>query len=257
MSKLIETLKSGVREANKSGHEMTQDQLADIYFPNSDKVKKSEYPSVIRVIEKPRASAITPWIITSIAFLITALSLFTTKRVFVDIKIIDEKNPYLQMLQGQHGSVPDPEIGQGERVPLEDFSFEGAALPKSSKNKNMLTLVNSSIAPFSRAFLSFETPRDLSNSKIVFYAKGNKGGENIGVALKDRQNIQAFKGGTFYPFNHRLGTNWQKAEISLKNLPREFDAQGVSALRLEFGTKNAKNKPGDTLFIRDLEIAPL
>ena len=37
-----------------TSHELTQEQLADIYFSSSEKAKRADQPLVIKVIEKPR-----------------------------------------------------------------------------------------------------------------------------------------------------------------------------------------------------------
>ena len=267
MSKLIESLKAGAREfsrrqteetgeysAKKTSYEMTQEQLADIYFSGSEKVKKSEYPMVIKVVEKPRAGTLLPWTIASIAFLITALSLFTTKRIFVDIKVIDEKSPYFALMQNPSQPSADKGGLSGSRIPFENFSFEGASKLKSSKTAAGLTLVNSSVATFARANFNFSAPINLSNLKIVFYAKGGKGGENLAFGAKDEDNVLAFDKGALYPFPNGLTTDWQRAEIAFENTAQGFDKMSASSIRFEFGSKDTKNKTGDTVFIKDLQI---
>lgn len=275
MSKIIETLKTRAQmvakknvpetkafSVEKSGHELTQQQLADIYFSATGKPKTSEPPVIIRVIERPRAASLIPWTVASIAFLITALSLFSTKRIFVDIKVIDEKSPYLAdrlpqpssgLLDaaGGRSDAPGP-AGQDRLLAVQDFEFEGAAYLKSVKDRSGLTLVNSSVSPFARATLYLDPPLNLLQKKIVFYAKGANGGENVAVALKDRGNMQAFPKGKMYPFPGRLTTDWQKVEIGTQDMAKEFDPRNVTNLRFEFGSKDTENRPGDTVFIRDL-----
>ncbi len=273
MSKIIESLKESAKEfskkqpaysevpleGKKSGYEMTQEQLADIYFGGSDKTKKSEYPMVVKVVEKARPASFLPWLIASIAFLITAFSLFSTKKIFVDIRVIDEKNPYIAMMQNPMVPVfPQgmPAEG-GEKIATAGFAFEGAASLKSSKDGVGLTLVNSSLALFARASQLFDSPLDLSKSKIVFYAKGAKGGENIAVAFRDRGNVLAFEEGSVYPFPAKLTTEWQKGEVAFQNLAEGFSAKHVASMRFEFGARTAKNRPGDTIFVRDVRIVPV
>ena len=73
MSKILEALKTSSMElkdkesnpetspqTQKTSHELTQEQLADIYFSGSEKIKKSEYPTVIKVTEKPRPVSYVP-----------------------------------------------------------------------------------------------------------------------------------------------------------------------------------------------------
>ncbi|MBI3316247.1 MAG: hypothetical protein HYZ87_04665, partial [Candidatus Omnitrophica bacterium] len=148
-------------------------------------------------------------------------------------------------------------IVSGNRIVIQNFIFEGAAKLKSSKDNTILTLVNSSIASFARASVTFDPPKNLSESKLVFYAKGGKGGERLAFALKDRNNVMAFDKGKAYPFPDGLTTRWQKAEVALTETSKQFEDRKVSALRFDFGTKDTENKPGDTIFIKDLQIVPV
>lgn len=256
MSKLIDSLRVSSKEAverQPSDHQLTQEQLADVYFSSGEKKKKSEYPMVIKVVEKRPAMSFLPWIITSIAFLITGLALFTTKRVFIDIHIVDEKSSYVRASKGADSASSS---AQALAVPLDQVIFEGAARLKSSADGKSLTLVNSSVANFARANVRFKSPLNLTTSKIVFEARGAKGGENLAFALKDAGNILAFEKGVFFPFPYGLTADWQRAEIPLENLTKGFDLRRVSAIRVEFGAKDAQNTPGDTIFIKDFRLVP-
>lgn len=273
MSKIIDALKtrevvpppiagaSKEIRVEKTSREITQEQLAEIYFSATGRPKPAEPPVIIKVIEKPRIASVVPWIITSLAFLITALSLFSTKRIFVDIKVVDDKTPYVVTSGNVNGSedigmpreaeIPDEK--EAGLASLQEFVFEGAAYLKSSRERNLLTLVNSSVAPFARAAINFERPMDLRGGKIVFYAKGSKGGENLAIALKDDENNQAFHKGKVYPYPRGLTTAWQRTEIFLKDVSREFDLRKVASFRFEFGSKDTSNRPGDTILIKDLQ----
>jgi hypothetical protein len=267
MSKLIESLKSGIKDfpkENKTVHQMTQEQLAEIYFSGSDKTRRPDTPMIIKVVEKSPAVSIIPWLIASLAFFLMALSLFSTKRIFVDIKVIDEKSPYLAALQqiqlNPFAYLPGHGLAApvSQRISPLEFSFEGASKLKSAKTEQMLTLVNSSVAHFARANVYFESPLDLSQSKIIFYAKGKKGGESVTFSVKDRDNVSAFERGDLNPFPDKLTTQWQKGEILLTDeTAQAFNPRGVSSMRFEFGARQTKNKPGDTIFIKDLQIVKI
>ncbi len=282
MSKMIEALKASVKEYSrhqarpaikrqstapqaKSAQEMTQDQLADIYFSSGEKNKKSEYPMVIKVVEKPHSVSVLPWIIAVLAFLMAAFSLFSSKRIFVDIRVIDDKfmqagasnwkDEETETTESPSSSTDDGLYGDSVR--FHGFQFEGAGKLKSSKDPVMLTMTNSSVAPFARAVINFKKPLNLAGTKIVFYAKGQRGGENLGFALKDRDNVLAFDHGKIFPFSKPLTTEWQKAEVSLMDTAAGFDENFVQSMRFEFGTKDTQNKVNDTIYIRDLKILPL
>lgn len=283
---MIEALKASVKEYSKqqsnpilkkqfsapqekSQQEMTQDQLADIYFSNGQKNKKSEYPMVIKVVEKPHVGSVLPWIMATLAFLMAAFSLFSSKRIFVDIRVIDDK-----FMQSSAANTKDEDVEPaepadasneltagdglyGDSLMFRRFEFEGAGRLKSSKDPVMLTMTNSSVAPFARAVLRFKKPVNLAGTKIVFYAKGQKGGENLAFALKDRDNVLAFDRGKIFPFNKSLTTDWQKTEIKLTETAAGFDENFVQSMRFEFGTKDTQNKANDTVYIKDLKILPL
>ena len=140
-------------------------------------------------------------------------------------------------------------------MPVEGIAFEGAAYLNSSKDANgQLTLINSSVAPFARATIVVDPPLDLTHSRIIFYAKGGRGGENVAVAIKDENNMQGFYKGKMYPFPDRLTTSWQKAGIEIDvDTAKGFDSTNVSMIRFDFGSKDTGNKPNDTIFIKDLQ----
>lgn len=250
-------------QVESQGREWTQERLADIYFSATGKPKTSEPPVIIKVVEKPRLASAIPWIITSVAFLITALSLFSTKRFFVDIRVIDDKTLLRSIEEdADAGLIASP---SGEAAPanapktlaLQDFVFEGGAILQSSKDARRLTLVNSSVSPFSRAILTLPEPLDLSRAKLVFEVRGAKSGENLGVALKDRGNVQAFKKGFLNPFPEGLSTDWRTAEVLLVDLNDNFDPKNIVSVRFEFGAKDTSNRSGDTIYVRDLRVVPL
>ena len=257
----------------KTSHQLTQEQLADIYFSGSEKLKKSDYPTVIRVSEKHGTFSLAPWIVAAAALLIAALSLYSTKRIFIDIKIMDEHTASLASPQSPPESAEEAAsdaqrssamldnekngMHLGDPLPLQNVSFEGASKLKSSKDKLGLTLINSSVAPFARAVLHFDQPMNFARAKIIFYAKGSRGGENIAFAIKDKDNVSAFNKNKIYPFPSSLTTDWQRAEIPMFEAVKEFDAKNVVSLRFEFGSKDTDNKPGDTIFVKDLRVVPV
>ena len=276
MSKIIEALResvadsqkkdtgsSGIARNKKTDHELTQEQLADIYFAGPEKVKKSDYPTVIKVIEKSRSPLFLPWLITLAALTFTAVVLYSGKRVFIDVKVLNSRaatlvspeNMPLKNPEGNDGA--SEELKLGDKLSVKNLTFDGAAKLRSTKDKNSLVLVNSSVAPFARAVLQFDTPVDLSGTKIVFYARGLRGGENIAFALKDKGNVSAFIKNKIYPFANALTTDWQRADILLFNVAKDFDIKNTVSLRFEFGSKDTDNKPGDTILIKDIQVVPL
>lgn len=269
MSKIIDSLKESVKELSRSqtetapqqvrtSQELTQEQLGEIYFSNTDKSRRQDQPLVIKVIEKERVVSIVPWLVSSVALLMMAFALFSTKRIFVDVRVMDDKNLAASDWQAAPAKpAVSPVREEGTPLMVENFVFEGAAKIKSSKVGRELTLANSSVAPFAKASLFLEEPVDFSKFKIVFYARGERGGENLAVALKDVDNHLAFDKGKWFPFPSKLSTSWQRAEIKLSGVPEGFDKQRVTSLRFEFGSKDADNRPEDSLLVRDIQVVSL
>lgn len=248
----------------KTGQDLTQQQLADIYFSTTGKPKSVEPPIIIRVVETPRIASYIPWFIASLAFFIAILALFSSKRVMIDVKVFDEKSIRWResVSDREESSALTREATEStvqgltaNKLSAQEFAFEGAAYLNSSKDKDgTLTLINSSVAPFARANLIFDPPLDLSRARLIFYAKGGRGGETVAVALKDAENVQGFYKGKLFPFPDRLSTSWQKADISLQEeTAKDFDSSHITSLRFEFGSKDTGNKPGDTVIIKDLQ----
>lgn len=249
-----------------SGAEATQDRLADIYFKaraQAPQAFSSERPVIIKVVESPRFLTVLPWVIASVAFLVTAFSLFSTKRIFIDINVVDDKNPFIETSREGRSDYPlppfesEPRGGPDgpERLPLKPFRFEGAGSQQSSAEKAGLRLVNTSIASFARATLHLPEPLDLSGRRLIFEARGINGGERLGVAFKDNGNLSAFAKGRIFPYPDGLTTQWQKAEVILADTVAGFRADRVSAIRFDYGQKDAGNRPGDIILVRDLRIA--
>ena len=249
----------------KTGNNLTQEQLADIYFSTTGKPKSAEPPVIIRVVESPKLASYIPWFIASLAFLVTILALFSTKRIMVDVKVYDEKNIRWQdsskKMNEESADTPTSATASSaqsisaNKFSTQDFAFEGAAYLNSSKGKDgVLTLINGSVAPFARANITFDPPLDLSKARLIFYAKGGRGGETVALALKDTENVQGFYKGKLFPFPDRLSTSWQKADISIREeTAQDFNASSITSLRFEFGSKDTGNKPGDTVLIKDLQ----
>lgn len=284
MSKIIESLKvhqknggpkdAGAKQAVErkqtsvaagAAAEATRDKLADIYFNARSRAPQafsSDQPVIIKVVESPRFLSVLPWIIASIAFLMTAFSLFSTKRIFIDINIVDDKNPFIETGRADRRDYPSPPSSltsdaqaDGQvHLPLKQFRFEGAGSQQSSAEKAGLRLVNTSIASFSRATLQLVEPIDLSGRKLVFEARGVNGGESLGVAFKDSGNVSAFAKGRIFPYSDGLSTEWRKAEIVLVDTVPGFRSDRISAIRFDYGQRDAGNRPGDIILVRDLRV---
>jgi hypothetical protein len=248
---------------DKTTYQLTQEQLAEIYFSGSgDKPKQSELPLIIKVVEKPKLWTLAPWIIACAAFLLAAFSVFSSKRIFIDIQVVDDGRSWRSSQAADQESNAQPTASEpfeeesflNKILPYKLFSFEGAAKLKSIKDDSGLTLTNSSVAPFARASLVFPKPISMSGTKITFSARGQRGGERLAFALKDRDNVLAFDKGKMFPFEKPLTNTWQKTEIVIAETSDGFDQLNVQSLRFEFGAKDTQNKPGDTIFIKDLKI---
>lgn len=263
----------------KSPYQLTQEQIADVYFPGAGtNPRKSDMPMVIRVVEPRPASYQLPWLITTIALFFCAFALFSTKKVMIDVKIIDEATlqSHPEALSQTEGSRITPNAS--EIIPLSPKTsltesktfktsplkilpsqavFTGSGAVESHAEGDVITLVNSDSHSFAQCAFELDRPIDLSTTKLVFMIKGKRGGENLELVLRDTRNISSLMIGSIKPLSQPLGTDWQKVEMTFNNLEQtSFDLRHVAYFRFEFGSKRAGNRVGDTLFIKDLQFLP-
>jgi len=275
MSKIIEALQERIQPTKKSkqpkssesgkAYEMTQQELADVYFAGSGKKpEKLPAPTIVRVIDKKNRTFFFPWLITTLALLLLTFALFSSKRIWIDVQIIDEsvwdtaRAPSPRQPPIPHQAVPltatSPEDVQ-LLSPL-NFRFAGAAVLNSSRERHMLTLMNSSLSGIAYAAMDFKPSVNALQRKLVFEARGKNGGEQLELIFKDADNNSSLNQKRIQPFPTGLSTHWQMAEITIQEGPA-FHANRITQMRFEFGSQRTENESSSALFLKNIQWLPI
>lgn len=289
MSKILEALQrphgqetgkprraeSGMSRSSISAKEvrqMTQEQLADVYFQRSGKVQELPAPTIIRVSEKER-SFFLPWVITLLALTVTVFSLFSTKRIAIDIRVLEDKVPQSEVsrsLEPVREAAPlptQPEPVYVTTAPVRsipevvslsplDFNFAGASVLNSSRDRKQMTLANSSLSGLGYAAINFEAPFPGSRYVLSFDARGRAGGEQLELIFKDIFGNSNLNWKAVIPFPDGLKTEWQTATVKLEET-EYFHADAIKQMRIEVGTQRTKNVSDAMIFLRNMQWLPL
>lgn len=280
MSKIIEALQKPKPFAKKSATMVpedkarsrfkTQSQLADVYFsgPKTGEQAALPEPTIIRVVEKPAVSA-GPWVISVLALLLACFTLFSSKKIAVQITVADQNAPEAA---GAH--VPDmarimpdaphdaeamirPVIGRSDlpvQIPLRgsDFVFSGAAVLNSNATNGEMTLANSSLSGLANALVHFDPPFQAAQYYLQMEARGAKGKEKLEFLFKDMNGNNNLNVKKILIPEEGLTTQWQPIVVELIGTPH-FDANAIEQMRIEFGTQRTANSADATIFVRNLK----
>ena len=295
MSKIIEALQRPIRMRVEKGafseqeklrtgsprnqRHMTHEQLADVYFPGNGKAHEQlPAPTIIRVAD-PQRSFFVPWLITLLALGLSAFALFSTKRIAIDIRIIDDAGSAAAQTSAQTTLTPPaaypiqpkvsvpPEAAILEPIasaelpeaitlsPL-DFRFTGAAVLNSSRERSQITLANSTLSGLAYAVVDFDPPFQADRYALSFEARGSIGGEQIELIFKDVNGNSSLNWKNLMVFPEGLTTNWQPATIKLQRSDF-FNPQVIRQLRIEIGSQRTGNESDAVIFLRSLQWLPL
>lgn len=277
MSKIIDSLQkrfgtpSGIEAAptvpasqsDRSARREVHEQLADVYFQNPKQIVEDPQaafhaPTVVRIVDRSR-SYFLPWVITLIALALSAFALFSTKRIAVDIRIMDAAAPqgYPEAAGSALPSQPAPHTEMAEVMPMapSDFIFSGAALLRSTREKQQLVLTNSSVSGLAYAHAIFNPPLPALGKRLYLEARGMKGGEKFEIVLKDANGNTSLNWKPIVPFENGVSSEWQPTVIDLEP-SRFFNPNAIQQLRIEFGSQRTGNSADATILIRNLQWIP-
>ena len=267
MSKIIEALEN-VRDAARgslptssrhtptaekapTSHQMTQQELADVYFSGSGKTKPAASPTVIRVIDK-RQSYMLPWIITLATLALASLALFTTKRIAISVNFQDASV-----------SAPVPEASRASgpqdqarilRLSPADF-MSSVPMADGNGSKDILNVTNHGVSGGAYAASEFSPTFNATGYVLEFEAKGRSGGEALEVAFRDVRRQSSLNSAPLRPFPMGLTTRWEKARVIIDKTD-SFDATRISQMRFEVGTQRTGNPPDTLVSIRNIRWVP-
>ena len=139
--------------------------------------------------------------------------------------------------------------GVANRAIIEEVWFEGDAATESSFLKSSIRLVNQ--GPEGRAALtiSLKERLNLKNKSILITARSEGALAGFKLLLRDK------KGDFFTAKEVGLASRWSREHIFIQvKKNRNFNFDGVSALKIEFGSKTAGNRQGAVIYIKDILI---
>lgn len=240
------------------------EQLADVYFQNPKQLMETpqaafQAPTVVRVVDRSR-SYFLPWLVTLLALTLSTFALFSTKRVAIDIRIMDAKSavPPAESQLPTAASAASPAVPHmPEVVPMSpsDFIFSGAALLRSSREKQQLVLTNSSVSGLAYAHAVFNPPLPALGKRLYLEARGLKGGEKFEIVFKDANGNTSLNWKPITPFVDGVSTEWQPVTVDFEP-SRFFNPNAIEQMRIEFGTQRTGNIADATLLIRNIQWIP-
>jgi len=139
--------------------------------------------------------------------------------------------------------------GVANRALIEEVRFEGDAAYESSFLKSSIRLVNQGPEGRAAFTISLKERLNLKNKSILVTARSEGALAGFKLLLQDK------KGNFFMAKEVYLASRWSREHIFIqvkKNSNFNFD--GVSALKIEFGSKTVGNRPGAIIHIKDLVI---
>lgn len=89
---------------------------------------------------------------------------------------------------------------------------------------------------------------------LIFWVKGEKGGEKVTVAFRDGNAINDLPQATVDPIPEGLSTKWKKVIIPLKEVADKVDLSKLDQVILEFGL-NRENLEENVFYIDDFYFA--
>lgn len=250
--------------AERTPRQQIHEQLADVYFqgprPSIEEAGRSfQPPTVVRVVDRSR-SYFLPWLITLLALVLSTAALFSTKRVAIDIRVMDAASdvaPSPHATEPAAGPAKNPRVEAPEVITLSptDFIFSGAALLRSSRERQQLVLTNSSVSGLAYAHISFNPALPALGKRLYFEVRGLKGGEKFEIVLKDSNGNTSLNWKPIVPFEDGVTTEWQPVVVDLEPT-RFFNPNALQQLRIEFGSQRTGNAADATLLVRNLQWIP-
>ena len=89
---------------------------------------------------------------------------------------------------------------------------------------------------------------------LIFWVKGEKGGERFTVAFRDGNAINDMPQTSFDPLPEGMSKKWQKVVVPLNRIADKIDLSKLDQVILEFGL-NRENDEGNVFYIDDFYFA--
>ena len=226
-----------------------QDEIARTYFKTS-----SEKPSAPR----KGAAQKLPWLVAVLALAIALTAMFTKSKLDVRVMILSEI-PSVTVEGGrvQFDNLKDKGVfllkgteTNGELV--KRISFDGDAASGSRTTDDNVVLSNSRGSGWANYTIELKEPVDLGRLDLKFVARGNSGGELLGVVIMDSEK-RSYR--MERDASTQLTRQWQMYSINFRPVRKAVDLSGIKVIKFEFGNLTVGNSAGATIFLKDIYLS--
>lgn len=211
MSEILDNLKSKTPKFNQF-----QEELAKTYFSSPP----PKEPDFNRSETAPRDMKMLQIILTLIIGLAGGciLSLFIFNMVEINIKVAPQARP---------SEIAFSQGGELNRNLVKDIMFYENADSESSWGKDIILLSNEKGSRKASLGINFNQPMDMKENQLTFFAKGDRGGEEFRISLKDSGSNLC------YSKINELSNSWQQFIVNPNSARNLINVEGVAHLDFE------------------------
>ncbi|MCX5716072.1 MAG: hypothetical protein NTV07_04320 [Candidatus Omnitrophica bacterium] len=221
-----------------------QEDLAKTYFstPHAKPQPQPKQPQETRAVNISR-----PWRFFWIAFSLLLIGftavLFVLDKVEIDVRII----PALLSYNAQANTVFFDKKGEPNRDIIRETVFYENASAESSWGKKFVTLANDIGSKKAMLGIEFANPLNTKEGTFCFSAKGDRGGEEMRIILKDAANNFC------YSKTNVLQDTWQLFAIDTAQAKDFIDTEKITYMNLELNPAE-KNGPRSKIYLKGLSL---
>lgn len=233
-------------------------QERDLQASLNDEIARTYLNTSGKAAAKKRGFSKLPWLIACIAVAVAVTAMFTKSKLDVRVMILSE--------------IPSVTV-EGGRISFDNLQDKGVFLVKGTDVNNELVrtivfdgdaaagsrttgdhviLSNAKGSGWANYTIDLKEPVDLSRLDLKFVARGNSGGEALGVVIVDA-NKRSYR--MERDASTKLTREWQLYKINFRPVSKAVDLAAISAIKFEFGTLTAGNKAGATIFLKDIYLS--
>lgn len=230
-----------------------RDEIANTYLRTAPRKKTTQ-----EIIRGMFTLKMLPWLIAAFSIAVAFTAMFTKSQVDVRVRIL--------------GEIPSVTV-EGGRINFENLkdkgvflmkgtstngdivkstSFMGDALTGSSTTDEHIVLSNAKGSGWANYTIELKEPVDLGRLDLKFVARGNSGGELLGLVIVDIDKRS-------YRMDHDASTkvsrDWQLYKINFRPVRKAIDLSSITAIKFEFGNLTVGNGAGATIFLKDIYLS--
>jgi hypothetical protein len=217
--------------------------IASTYFAKKSRPKTRAKPEI-----SPLKSA-------TLLFVAAGLLAAATGTILIITSISSNNyNEFLRKKISALKTIPVVDKGIVNRDAIKRPEFLGYARQGISKTaKETLILRNPKKYNWAEVLLPFRFPIDLSSRTLVFYVRGQRGGEKVTIILKDIDNRSVRLRDVY------LSSDWREESIPLNISGSHVDLANISSMRIEYGRIGESSSERDSaiesiIYVKDLNL---